>query len=364
MNHNLRIAVGCALASLILCNGFNSPCAAEPAKAEADMRLQYLEWCQSSEMDVASDLVILSCSELIELGKETPRNLAVAFTNRGNGYVFKDDYDRAIADYTAAIRLDPNSVAAYFGRAGAYSDRSDVDRAMADYTAAHRLALNYGSDRTASGPQRDPAIAAVSAHAPVLAATLGSESETTAGGTNAMPKSRPVVQSSLRGNTYPVIDVPDREPVVEPRQPAAADAAGRRSFGRADGAAPSPSVAVGEPGLLLPDSNVRHLTRPELQKLSAEQLQIARNEIFARKGRYFKDERLSSYFAKFAWYQPDTWDVPLNAVEQANVDLIASLEAPAPSTRSATGRPSPSMRARSGAKATGTVQPQQTGQSN
>ena len=363
MNHNLRIALGCALASLILCNGFDMPCAAQPAKAAADMRLQYLEWCQSSETDLASDLVILSCSELIELGKETPKNLAVAFTNRGNGYVFKDDYDRAIADYTEAIRLDPNSVAAYFGRAGAYSDRGDVDRAMADYSAAQRLALKYGSDRTASGPQRDPAIAAVNAHAPVPAATLGSDSQTTASGTNAMPKPRPVVQSSLRGNAYPVIDVPDREPVVEPRLPATADAAVRRSFGRADGAAaPSPSIAAGEPGFLLPDSNVRHLTRPELQKLSAEQLQVARNEIFARRGRYFKDERLSSYFAKFAWYQPDTWDVPLTAVEQANVDLIASLEAP--STRNATGRPGPSMKPRSGAKATGAVQPQQTGLSN
>jgi tetratricopeptide (TPR) repeat protein len=303
--------------------------------------------------------MILSCSELIELGKETPKNLAVAFTNRGNGYVFNDDYDRAIADYTEAIRLDPNSVAAYFGRAGAYSDRGDVDRAMADYTAAQRLALKYGSDRTASGPQRDPAIAAVNAHAPIPA-TLGSDDRTTAGGANTKP--RPLAQSPLRGNAYPLVDVPDREPVAEPRQPAAADAAARRPFDRADGAAPSPSVAVGEPGLLLPDSNVRHLTRPELQKLSAEQLQIARNEIFARKGRYFKDERLSSYFTKFAWYQPATWDVALNAVEQANVDLIASLEAP--STHSAASRPGPSMRARSRAKATGVVLQQQTGLSN
>jgi hypothetical protein len=157
--------------------------------------------------------------------------------------------------------------------------------------------------------------------------------------------------------------VPDREPVVEPRQPAAADAAVRRSLGRADGSAvPSPSVALGEPGFLLPDSNMRHLTRPELQKLSVEQLQIARNEIFARRGRYFKDERLSSYFAKFAWYQPGAWDVPLNAVEQANVDLIASLEAP--SMRSAAGRPGPSTKPRGGAKATGAVQQQQTGLSN
>jgi hypothetical protein len=199
----------------------------------------------------------------------------------------------------------------------------------------------------------------VNAHAPIPAATLVSDNKTTVSGANEKPRS--VAQSSLRGSAYPVVDVPDKEPVVEPRQPTA-DAAARRSFDRADGAAPSPSIADGEPALLLPHSNVRHLTRPELQKLSAEQLQIARNEIFARKGRYFKDEKLSSYFAKFAWYQPDTWDAPLNAVEQANVDLIASLEAP--STRSAASRPGPSMRARSRAKATSAVLQQQTGLSN
>ncbi len=87
---------------------------------------------------------------------------------------------------------------------------------------------------------------------------------------------------------------------------------------------PSPPVAA--TGFLFPDSDRRNLTRAELSKLSSEQLRIARNEIYARKGRYFKDQQLAAYFARMPWYKPYAWDVSLSAVEQANVTLIQSLE--------------------------------------
>jgi hypothetical protein len=74
------------------------------------------------------------------------------------------------------------------------------------------------------------------------------------------------------------------------------------------------------------DSDRRYLTSAEIQRLSLVALHIARNEIFARRGRYFKDELLRAYFSRFAWYRPFTWDVPLNPVEAANVALIRSRE--------------------------------------
>ncbi|WP_186294338.1 caspase family protein [Bradyrhizobium guangdongense] len=77
---------------------------------------------------------------------------------------------------------------------------------------------------------------------------------------------------------------------------------------------------------IFPDSDRIRLTRDMLSGLSATQLRIARNEIYARRGRYFKDPMLAQYFSRFTWYRPYTWDVPLNAVEQANVALIASME--------------------------------------
>jgi hypothetical protein len=63
-----------------------------------------------------------------------------------------------------------------------------------------------------------------------------------------------------------------------------------------------------------------------LRGLTADQLKLARNEIYARRGRFFRDPVLAAHFGRFAWYRPYAWDVPLNAVEQANVRLIASLE--------------------------------------
>jgi tetratricopeptide (TPR) repeat protein len=47
--------------------------------------------------------------------------------------------DRAIADYTEALRLDPKYTFAYYNRGDAYRYNGDLDRAIADYTEALRL---------------------------------------------------------------------------------------------------------------------------------------------------------------------------------------------------------------------------------
>lgn len=50
-----------------------------------------------------------------------------------------NDADRAIADYTAAIRLDPKYANAYFNRGNGYNSKNDTARAIADYTEVIRL---------------------------------------------------------------------------------------------------------------------------------------------------------------------------------------------------------------------------------
>jgi hypothetical protein len=86
------------------------------------------------------------------------------------------------------------------------------------------------------------------------------------------------------------------------------------------------TAAVNHAGFVFAESNVRYLSRAELENLSADQLHIAHNEILARRGRFFNDHRLSAHFAKFAWYQPSARHVRLNLIEQANVGLIMSIE--------------------------------------
>jgi caspase domain-containing protein/YARHG domain-containing protein len=95
---------------------------------------------------------------------------------------------------------------------------------------------------------------------------------------------------------------------------------------------PTPPVArlvpPGAPGsgFIFADSHQRLLTRDELSRLPLDQLRLARNEIYARRGRFFRDSALAAHFSKFPWYKPHAWEVPLGAIEQANVKLIQSME--------------------------------------
>jgi tetratricopeptide (TPR) repeat protein len=78
-------------------------------------------------------------------------NYAKAYFNRGNAYGMKGDYDRAIADFTSALRIDPNYAKAYNSRGFAYFNKGDYDRAIADHTSAIRIDPNYASAYTSRG---------------------------------------------------------------------------------------------------------------------------------------------------------------------------------------------------------------------
>ena len=56
----------------------------------------------------------------------------------------RGDRDKAIADYTEAVRLDPEYAVAYCNRGLAYSKKGDHDEAIADFTAAIRINPNDG----------------------------------------------------------------------------------------------------------------------------------------------------------------------------------------------------------------------------
>jgi hypothetical protein len=139
-------------------------------------------------------------------------------------------------------------------------------------------------------------------------------------GTDAMPKPNPLNQGSLPKNANPVLDGQDMgSPSERDMAPARLSSTGVVNVIGAG--------AVNHANLVFAESNVRHLARAELENLSADRLRIARNEIFARKGRFFNDHKLGAHFANFAWYQPSAWHVRLNLIEEANVGLIRSIEA-------------------------------------
>jgi tetratricopeptide (TPR) repeat protein len=59
-----------------------------------------------------------------------------ALLGRGHG---NEDYDKSIADYTQAIRLDPSNSYLYYRRGCVYRTKADYDRAIADFTQALRI---------------------------------------------------------------------------------------------------------------------------------------------------------------------------------------------------------------------------------
>lgn len=82
---------------------------------------------------------------------------------------------------------------------------------------------------------------------------------------------------------------------------------------------------------VLPESNIEYLSENDLYGFTAEECRLARNEIYARHGRKFKDEFLQEYFNSKSWYDgtvnPDDFQESwLNEYEIANRDLILQYE--------------------------------------
>ena len=61
------------------------------------------------------------------------------FVNRGVMYADTAQYDKAIADFSAAISRDPEYANAFAGRGGCYLERHEFDKARDDCRAALNL---------------------------------------------------------------------------------------------------------------------------------------------------------------------------------------------------------------------------------
>lgn len=82
---------------------------------------------------------------------------------------------------------------------------------------------------------------------------------------------------------------------------------------------------------ILPYSSTMYLSISDLYGLTADQARYARNEIYARHGRKFKDKDLQKYFDNCSWYygfiEPGDFDESwLNEYEKKNVKVIKEYE--------------------------------------
>src|SRR4029077_8745829 len=79
------------------------------------------------------DRAIADFSETIRLEPDDP----AGYVNRGGSRLFTGDFDGAIADYSEAIRLNhPELAVLYSNRGNAHAWKQHFDQAIADYTEA------------------------------------------------------------------------------------------------------------------------------------------------------------------------------------------------------------------------------------
>ena len=89
------------------------------------------------------------------------------------------------------------------------------------------------------------------------------------------------------------------------------------------------AVAKKDSEYIIPDSNSRYLTESDISGLSLQQLNYAKNEIYARRGRKFDSVELQEYFGSKSWYrgtiEPSQFtNDMLNDYEIKNADLLSA----------------------------------------
>jgi clan AA aspartic protease (TIGR02281 family) len=105
--------------------------------------------CQSKEPAVA----IAACSIIIADESESPQNRADAYAYRAVQYLARGSFDRAIADYTAALNFTPGNITAYVSRALAELHEGDKNSAVIDYATAEQIDAGAVARIAAGNPE-------------------------------------------------------------------------------------------------------------------------------------------------------------------------------------------------------------------
>jgi lipoprotein NlpI len=90
--------------------------------------------------NIPPDVAVKACTRAIEFGSLERPELAKAYYARGSEWATLGNHDRAIADFSMAIELDPKLAGVHYSRALVLSEKEDHDAAIADYDAALKLA--------------------------------------------------------------------------------------------------------------------------------------------------------------------------------------------------------------------------------
>ena len=94
-------------------------------------------------------------------------------------------------------------------------------------------------------------------------------------------------------------------------------------------------TAIDDDTYIFPNSDTEYLTNSDLSGMSKSEINLAKNELYARHGRKFKSKELQEYFESKDWYvpkySPKQWDKKgdsffFNKYEIKNRDLLKKYE--------------------------------------
>ncbi len=100
------------------------------------------------------EAAVAACTRAIQSGRFSGAELAAIYDNRAIELRQQGAYDRAIADYSEALRHDAELTGAYAGRGLAYEGNNEVEKAKTDYRKALSVAPKYADGEWAHDTAR------------------------------------------------------------------------------------------------------------------------------------------------------------------------------------------------------------------
>ncbi len=126
-----------AAIALVLCAAL-PPCAFATGAGPADPQIDPAP-CVAAAAAGDSDRILAACGALIDNEKTSKADRIRALIARGGAYARTDQIDRAITDYDTVLRLDPTLPDIFNARGELWRKKGDRPHALADFGAALKL---------------------------------------------------------------------------------------------------------------------------------------------------------------------------------------------------------------------------------
>ena len=139
MNFCARLGIAGGVATMLLLLIVGPATLAQTPKSND---LQNIDLCNGKDR-TSPEPQIRGCTALINSGDLTVNGLAIAYNNRGDGYVAKGDYDLALVDFEQSIKNNPTYAKPFNNRAVVNLKKGEYDRALENLNQAITIDPNY-----------------------------------------------------------------------------------------------------------------------------------------------------------------------------------------------------------------------------